>query len=151
MEYYPSIGTVRCFTDINSIFWKTDMQLDLEANKRNAIAFYHTAYLGDPAKAVEMYVGAVYIQHNPHVGNGKQAFIYYFNKMADQYPDKEIDYVRAVAEGDLVALHTHQTWPGNEEYVTMDFFRFDEDGKIVEHWDSIQRVPDETKNGNPMY
>jgi predicted SnoaL-like aldol condensation-catalyzing enzyme len=59
--------------------------------------------------------------------------------------------VRAVAEGDLVALHTHQTWPGDEEYVTMDFFRFDENGKIVEHWDAIQEVPDTTTNSNTMY
>jgi len=59
--------------------------------------------------------------------------------------------VRAVAEGDLVALHTYQMWPGNEEYVTMDFFRFDDNGKIVEHWDSIQEIPNETKNGNTMY
>jgi predicted SnoaL-like aldol condensation-catalyzing enzyme len=71
--------------------------------------------------------------------------------MADQYPDKHIEFVRSVAEGDLVALHTHQTWPGNEEYVTMDFFRFDEDGKIVEHWDAVQMVPDESENDNPMY
>ena len=85
------------------------------------------------------------------VGDGKQAFIDYFNEMADQYPDKKIEFVRAVADGDLVALHTHQTWPGNEEYVTMDFFRFDENGKIVEHWDSIQKIPNKTKNGNPMY
>lgn len=127
------------------------MQLDLEANKRNAIAFYRTAYLGDPIKAVEMYVGAEYIQHNPLVGDGKQAFIDYFTEMEDQYPGKEIEFVRAVAERNLVALHTHQTWPGSEEYVTMDFFRFAEDGKIVEHWDSIQEVPDETKNGNSMY
>ncbi|WP_110641952.1 nuclear transport factor 2 family protein [Salinicola sp. CPA57] len=127
------------------------MQHDLEANKRNAIAFYRTAYLGDPALAVETYVGADYIQHNPVVGNGKQAFIDYFTAMAEQYPGKEIEFVRAVAEADLVSLHTHQTWPGGDEYVTMDFFRFDDDGKIVEHWDSIQRIPDETKNGNPMY
>ena len=127
------------------------MKPGLESNKRNAIAFYQTAYLGDPAKAVEMYVGAEYIQHNPLVGNGKQAFIDYFTAMAKQYPTKEIEFVRAVAEEDLVALHTHQTWPGNEEYVTMDFFRFDPDGKIIEHWDAIQEVPIETKNGNPMY
>jgi predicted SnoaL-like aldol condensation-catalyzing enzyme len=127
------------------------MQFDLEENKRNAIAFYRMAYLGEPAKAVEMYVGAEYIQHNPLVGDGKQAFIDYFTEMADQYPGKDIEFVRAVAEGDLVALHTHQTWPGNEEYVTMDFFRFDDDGKIVEHWDAIQMVPDESKNDNPMY
>ena len=127
------------------------MPNNLEANKQNAIAFYRTSYLGDPAKAVETYVGAEYVQHNPLVGNGKQALIDYFTEMAAQYPSKEIEFVRAVAEGDLVALHTHQTWPGNDEYVTMDFFRFDADGKIIEHWDSIQEVPSETKNGNPMY
>ena len=59
--------------------------------------------------------------------------------------------MRAVAEGDLVALHTHQIWPDNEEYVTMDFFRFDDEGKIVEHWDSIQKIPETTKCGNTMY
>ncbi len=127
------------------------MKNDLEANKRNAIEFYRTAYLGEPAKAVELYVGAEYIQHNPLVANGKEAFIAYFSEMAERYPEKEIEFVRVVAEGDLVALHTHQIWPRNEEYVTMDFFRFDDSGKIVEHWDSIQSVPKETKNGNPMY
>ena len=123
----------------------------LQRNKKNAIDFYRTAYLGEPAKAVELYVGAEYIQHNPLVGNGKQAFIDYFTEMARQYPDKRIAFVRAIAEGDLVALHTHQTWPGNDQYVTMDFFRFDANGKIVEHWDAIQSVPSESLNGNTMY
>lgn len=127
------------------------MENKLQLNKDNAIAFYRTAYSGDPAKAIEKYVGPEYIQHNPLVGDGKQPFIDYFNEMARNYPDKEIEFVRAVAEGDLVALHTHQTWPGNEHYVTMDFFRFDENGKIVEHWDSIQEIPGESKHGNPMY
>jgi len=127
------------------------MKNDLEANKRNAIEFYRTAYLGDPAKAVALFVGAAYIQHNPLVGDGKSAFIEYFDEMANDYPGKSIEFVRAVAEGDLVALHTHQTWPGEGEYVTMDFFRFDENGKIVEHWDSIQEVPRDTKNGRLMY
>lgn len=127
------------------------MQFDLEANKRHAMEFYRMAYRGDPVRAVELYVGAEYIQHNPQVGDGKLEFVDYFTEMAKKYPNKEIEFVRAVAEGDLVALHTHQTWPGNEEYVTMDFFRFDENGKIVEHWDSIQEIPAETKNGNLMY
>jgi len=117
----------------------------------NAIAFYETAYLGNPRHAVEQYVGGEYIQHNPLVGDGKEAFISYFEKMAAEYPDKSIEFVRAVSEGNLVALHTHQTWPGGSEYVTMDFFRFDEMGKIVEHWDSIQAIPDTSLNGNPMY
>jgi predicted SnoaL-like aldol condensation-catalyzing enzyme len=124
---------------------------DLESNKRNAIAFYRTAYQGEPAKAVEAFVGARYIQHNPLVGDGKQPFIDYFEEMAKDYPDKKIEFIRAVAEGDLVALHTLQTWPGNKQYVTMDFFRFDDNGKIIEHWDSMQEVPDESKNGNSMY
>ena len=127
------------------------MNHDLELNKKNAIAFYRTAYLGNPAKAVREYVGDQYIQHNPLVADGKQAFIDYFEEMSRDYPGKRIAFVRAVAEGDLVALHTHQTWPGNDQYVTMDFFRFDDNGKIMEYWDSIQEVPDETKNGNPMY
>jgi predicted SnoaL-like aldol condensation-catalyzing enzyme len=127
------------------------MAQDTESNKQNAINFYRTAYLGNPSEAVEKYVGAEYIQHNPLVGNGKEAFIHYFDKMAKDYPEKQITFIRAVAEADLVALHTHQIWPENDQYVTMDFFRFDDNGKIVEHWDSIQAVPSETKNGNTMY
>ncbi|MES9843112.1 MAG: nuclear transport factor 2 family protein [Candidatus Sedimenticola sp. PURPLELP] len=127
------------------------MSQDLEANKMNAIAFYRTAYMGDPATAVERYVGAEYIQHNPLVGDGKEAFIEYFEEMGKSYPDKSIEFIRAVSEDDLVALHTHQSWPGDQEYVTMDFFRFDENGKIVEHWDAIQEIPDVSKNANTMY
>ena len=105
-----------------------EMAQDLQANKGNAIAFYRMAYLGDPGKAVEQFVAREYIQHNRAVGDGKQAFIDYFDEMARGYPDKQIEFVRAVAEGNLVALHTHQTWPGNDQYVTMDFFRFDDNG-----------------------
>lgn len=127
------------------------MTTALQANKENAIAFYRTAYLGNPKEAVEKYVGDQYIQHNPLVGDGKEAFIEYFAQMQEEFPSKSIEFVRAVAEGDLVALHTHQTWPGNDQYVTMDFFRFDENGKIVEHWDSVQQIPETTLNGNTMY
>lgn len=122
-----------------------------EQNRENAIAFYQTAYLGQPREAVERYVGDEYIQHNPVVADGKEAFIKYFDKMASEYPGKTIEFVRSVSEGNLVALHTHQTWPGGDEYVTMDFFQFDENGKIVEHWDSIQQVPETSENGNSMY
>lgn len=125
--------------------------MNLESNKKNAIAFYKMAYLGNPMQAIELYVGDDYIQHNPLVGDGKQAFIDYFTEMQQHYPDKEIEFVRAIAEGDLVALHTHQTWPDDDQYVTMDFFRFDTNGKIVEHWDSIQQIPKESLNNNTMY
>ncbi|MBE2223407.1 MAG: nuclear transport factor 2 family protein [Anaerolineae bacterium] len=125
--------------------------MNLEQNKKNAIAYYQMAYDGQPSQAVEQYVGDDYIQHNPLVGNGKEAFIAYFERMAKEYPEKSIEFVRAVAEGDLVALHTHQIWPGDVGYVTMDFFRFDNNGKIVEHWDAVQEIPDKSENGNTMY
>jgi len=119
--------------------------------KSRAIAFYKMAFEGNPAKAVEIYVGEEYIQHNPDVKNGPEGFIEYFNRMQEEYPEKTIEFVRAVAEGNLVALHTHQIWLGNEEYITMDFFRFDENGKICEHWDAIQQIPVNSANPNTMY
>ena len=127
------------------------MNEELNLNKKNAIEFYKMAYNGNPKKAAELYVGSEYIQHNPLVGDGKQAFIDYFEKMYKEYPDKSIEFVRSVAEDRLVALHTHQVWPDNIEYVTMDFFRFDEKGKICEHWDSIQQIPKTSANPNKMY
>lgn len=123
---------------------------DLERNKQNAIAFYKMAYLGDAAKAVDLYVGDRYIQHNPDVADGKQGFIEYFDRMQAEYPQKDIEFLRCIAQGELVALHTHQTWPGNDRYVTMDFFRFDAHGKIVEHWDAIQQVPEQMAHENGM-
>jgi len=125
--------------------------MNLERNKENAIAFYRTAYEGNPRKAIENYVGAEYIQHNPDVEDGTEGFIAYFERMQNEYPKKSIEFVRCIAEGNLVALHTHQTWPDNDEYVTMDFFRFDELGKIREHWDAIQQIPQTSKNPNSMY
>jgi predicted SnoaL-like aldol condensation-catalyzing enzyme len=125
--------------------------LNLEENKQNAIEFYRMAYLGNPRGAVEKYIGADYIQHNPDVANGTEGFIEYFERMQREYPEKSIEFVQCIAEGDLVALHTHQTWPGNDEYVTMDFLRFDENGKIVEHWDAIQQIPQKSANSNTMY
>ncbi len=127
------------------------MSETLKQNKENAIAFYEMAYNGNPKRAVELYVGAEYIQHNPLVGDGPQPFIDYFNRMATEFPDKSIEFLRSVAEGDLVALHTRQIWPDSDEYVTMDFLRFDANGKIVEHWDSIQHIPETSANNNTIY
>ena len=125
--------------------------MTIQENKKNAVAFYKMAYEGNPREAVNKFVGDVYIQHNPLIGDGKDSFVEYFERMAKKYPQKSIEFVRVIAEDDLVALHTHQIWPGDVEYVTMDFFKFDENGKIVEHWDSIQQIPKNSANGNTMY
>src|SRR5207244_6448988 len=95
-----------------------------------------------PEQAVEKYVAPYYRQHNPQAADGPKAFIDFVHYLATTFPEFRLEIKRIIAEGDLVVTHSRLVRsPGDRGQALADFFRL-ENGKIVEHWDVIQDVPE---------
>jgi predicted SnoaL-like aldol condensation-catalyzing enzyme len=125
---------------------------DLDRNKQTVIAFITRAFNDkQPADAVAKYVGSEYIQHDPQSPDGAEAFIQFASGFAGQFPQLSIDIKRVIAEGDLVVAHLLITKvPENRGMAGVDIFRL-QNGKIVEHWDVLQPVPEQAANNNTMF
>ena len=125
--------------------------MSVAENKTIAVDFYCTAFGGEPEKASSHHMGREYVQHSPQYGDGSAAFETFILGMRSQYPDMSLEVKRVIAEGDLVVLHSHLTLTPKEPGLALaDFFRM-EDGKVVEHWDVVQIVPDTSENSNTMF
>ncbi|WP_175796473.1 nuclear transport factor 2 family protein [Burkholderia anthina] len=122
-----------------------------EANRQLVLTFYDRFFNKHEAVEAAAVVADDYKQHNPHVPDGKKPFVSYFVGAFQKNPESCVRIVRSAADGDLVYLHVHATeHPGDRGEAVVDIFRV-QDGRIVEHWDVIQPVPEKSANANTMF
>ncbi|OOR93450.1 hypothetical protein B0181_00350 [Moraxella caviae] len=122
-------------------------------NKANVLAFYEMTFNQHKVQeATDLYIGKEYLQHNPTVADGGQAFVDAFAPFLAEHPQSHAIVKRVMADGDLVMVHVHSKLHANDlGEAVVDIFRLDDEGKIVEHWDVIQAVPEKTESGRTMF
>jgi predicted SnoaL-like aldol condensation-catalyzing enzyme len=122
-----------------------------EENKKSVLEFYDKAINQKDFEAASKYLGPRYAQHNPMASDGPGGLKGFLQFLRAKYPNSHSEIKRAFAEGDYVVLHVHAVRePGTRGSAVVDIFRL-ENGKIVEHWDVIQEIPEKAANGNGMF
>ncbi|TMH63414.1 MAG: polyketide cyclase [Betaproteobacteria bacterium] len=124
----------------------------LERNKKAVLDFYDKGLNQKDFDAASEHFGATYIQHNPIAADGPQGFKAFVEFLKSKFPQSRSEVKRVFAEGDYVILHVHaMREPGTRGAAIVDIFRLDANGKIVEHWDVRQDVPEKAANNNTMF
>ena len=125
---------------------------DLERNKKNVLDFYEKGLNQKDFAAASKHFGATYIQHNPVAADGPEGFRAFVEFLRAKFPQSKSEIKRVFAEGDYVILHVHAVRePGTRGAAIVDIFRLDADGRIVEHWDVRQDIPEKAANNNGMF
>ena len=122
----------------------------LEKNKEVATAFYDAAINKKDYEAAVKYLGPEYKQHNPTAADGKEGLRAFIDFLKSRFPTQRGEIKRVIAEGDLVVLHVHSTRGDGPGRAIVDIFRV-KAGKVVEHWDVIQDIPEKAANSNGMF
>jgi predicted SnoaL-like aldol condensation-catalyzing enzyme len=122
-----------------------------EANKKTVIDFYDRAINQKDFDAAKVHLGARYIQHNPRAADGPEGLKGFIGFLKAKFPKYKSEFKRVLADGDFVIVHVHNVpEPGDRGRAIMDIFRL-ESGKIVEHWDVAQDIPEKPANNNTMF
>jgi len=123
----------------------------LEQNKRAVLDFYDKGLNQKDFEAASRYFGDRYVQHNPNAADGPAGFKGFVQFLKDKFPQSRSEVKRAFAEGDYVIVHVHAVRePGTRGSAIVDIFKL-ENGKIVEHWDVVQPIPEKAANANGMF
>ena len=123
----------------------------MEANKKAVVEFYDLAINQKNFEAASKFLGPRYVQHNPRATDGPEGLKAFLAFLREKFPDYHSDIKRVFADGDYVILHVHNVpTPGSRGNAIMDIFKL-ENGKVVEHWDVRQEIPEQAANTNTMF
>jgi len=123
----------------------------MEANKKAVVEFYDLAINQKDFAAAAKFLGPRYTQHNPNAADGPDGLKAFLAFLREKFPESHSEIKRVFADGDYVILHVHSVrTPGTRGFAVIDIFKL-ENGKIVEHWDVRQEIPEQSANSNTMF
>lgn len=126
------------------------MESVLENNKKIVVEFYEHLINRKDFESARKYMGNYYRQHNPRVADGPDGIKAHVENLKTNFPGVHSEIKKVIAEGDYVVLHVHSRRTATRQLAIVEIFRL-EDGRIVEHWDVIQEIPESSANSNGMF